>query len=208
MREFKNEKLDINSFLLLTKDVYIPVLLIAGCSGSGKTTFERRLFKNYPEYFFKLPQITTREKRPHEKHGLDYYFIHEDVYNLIKDGLVAKIDNSFLDYKYGTLPVFDRNRINTIIAAKEGIINYFKFINEIKNIDKNLRFKTIIVRIDIEPDDISESAKRRHRNFDFLKKEREDTLWSFNNGDYHWKYNYIVNEKTGFIEPEKVFTME
>lgn len=55
------------------------LILISGVSGSGKDTIIKRMLKKdlNLEYF---PSFTTREKRPHEENGVDYYFVDEEKF--------------------------------------------------------------------------------------------------------------------------------
>ncbi len=52
----------------------IQFIVITAPSGSGKTTIVRNLLEKIPELEFSI-SATTRDKRPHETHGKDYYFI-------------------------------------------------------------------------------------------------------------------------------------
>ncbi len=74
-------------------------------SGAGKTTIVRSILKAYPEFVFSV-SATTREKRPEEIDGKDYFFLTEEEFK-------KKIDNDefaewerFYDYYYGTLKKF------------------------------------------------------------------------------------------------------
>jgi guanylate kinase len=49
--------------------------MILGPSGVGKDTMIDMLKKKYKDVFFKLPSYTTREKRPKEEEGVDYFFV-------------------------------------------------------------------------------------------------------------------------------------
>ncbi len=49
------------------------VLVIAGPTGSGESTFTNELVESY-EYFVKLTSATTRQPRLNEEHGKEYYF--------------------------------------------------------------------------------------------------------------------------------------
>jgi guanylate kinase len=61
----------------LHSDNYKKPLLILGPSGVGKDTMINKLKEKYPNVFFKFPSYTTRERRPDEKEGIDYFYISE-----------------------------------------------------------------------------------------------------------------------------------
>jgi guanylate kinase len=63
--------------LNLQSDNYKKPLLILGPSGVGKDTMIDKLKEKYPNVFFKFPSYTTRERRPNEKEGIDYFYISE-----------------------------------------------------------------------------------------------------------------------------------
>ena len=77
------------------------LFIIAAPSGAGKTSLVRALVENIPGLSVSISH-TTRPPRPHEKEGVDYYFVSEDEFQ-------ARLDqNRFLehatvfDHRYGT----------------------------------------------------------------------------------------------------------
>jgi len=58
----------------MAKRAYKP-LIICGPSGSGKSTLTHHLLKSYPDHFKFAVSSTTRQPRPLEKHGVDYFFM-------------------------------------------------------------------------------------------------------------------------------------
>lgn len=138
------------------------LLVICGVSGCGKSTFEKKL--NETPYFNKLPQVTTRKKREGEIHDQScYYFIDEVLYD--KFQLIAK--TTFNGNKYGTIPVFDENSVNTVVASAEAI-------NELAC---NARYLSLpaslyLVMLDIDTEDLPEESRREGRDDDFINNER------------------------------------
>ncbi len=57
-----------------------PVFVITGTSGAGKGTLERALLKRVPELELAV-SATTRERRPREQHGREYWFLSEDEFD-------------------------------------------------------------------------------------------------------------------------------
>src|SRR3989338_4559278 len=77
-----------------------PIFVISGASGSGKTTVCRKMAEEFGLYY--SVSHTTREKRPQEVHGRDYYFVSlttfEDMIKGHKFVEWAKVYNNY----YGT----------------------------------------------------------------------------------------------------------
>ncbi|MDR0862771.1 MAG: guanylate kinase [Oscillospiraceae bacterium] len=62
------------------------LFVISAPSGTGKTTIIDALLKERPELVFSI-SATTREPRPLEHHGVEYYFIDRDEFErMIADG--------------------------------------------------------------------------------------------------------------------------
>jgi guanylate kinase len=68
------------------------VVVVTGTSGAGKGTLERVLLERMPEVFELAVSATTRERRPTEEHGREYYFLNEHEF----DRLVE--EDEFLEY--------------------------------------------------------------------------------------------------------------
>ena len=71
-------------------------------SGAGKTTIVRHLLKQYDFLDFSV-SATTREKRAHEVHGKDYYFLSVSEFDeKVKAGEFIEWEEVYED-RYGTL---------------------------------------------------------------------------------------------------------
>jgi guanylate kinase len=68
------------------------VVVVTGTSGAGKGTLERVLLQRMPDAFELAVSATTRERRPAEEHGREYYFLNEHEF----DRLVEQ--DEFLEY--------------------------------------------------------------------------------------------------------------
>lgn len=84
-------------------DTKNKLVIVAAPSGAGKTTIVHHLLQIIPELEFSV-SATTREQRPNERHGVDYYYI-------TKEEFKQRVDNGeFLEWEevyggnfYGTL---------------------------------------------------------------------------------------------------------
>lgn len=56
------------------------VVVIAGPSGSGETTITNEIIHRYPSRVSRLITATTRQPRPGEKNGVDYYFLTQEQF--------------------------------------------------------------------------------------------------------------------------------
>jgi guanylate kinase len=56
------------------------VVVVTGTSGAGKGTLEKILLQRMPEVFELAVSATTRERRPSEQEGREYYFVSESVF--------------------------------------------------------------------------------------------------------------------------------
>lgn len=72
-------------------------------SGAGKTTIVKHILNKYDHLGFSV-SATTREKRVHETHGKDYYFISvDDFKNKVANGEFIEWEEVYHDQYYGTL---------------------------------------------------------------------------------------------------------
>jgi guanylate kinase len=75
--------------------------IVAAPSGTGKTTLVKALVDALPKISVSISH-TTREKRPNEKHGTNYYFIDKSQFeNMIEQGDFLEYATIF-DHYYGT----------------------------------------------------------------------------------------------------------
>ena len=80
------------------------IIIISGPSGSGKTTLYRKLLANrkIKKEIIKTLSVTTRPKRPGEKHGRDYFFVSQKMFQYKKrNGHFLETEKVFDNY-YGT----------------------------------------------------------------------------------------------------------
>jgi len=77
------------------------VLILSAPSGCGKTTIADRLLKRHPDWVRSI-SVTTREPRPGEKNGSDYFFLKDAQFQEMKEkGEFLEYANIYGQY-YGT----------------------------------------------------------------------------------------------------------
>ncbi|KAJ8320686.1 hypothetical protein KUTeg_002273 [Tegillarca granosa] len=116
---------------------YRPVV-ISGPSGSGKSTLLQRLFKEFPDCFAFSVSHTTRNPRPGEKDGKDYYFVTREVFEKMIDDKEFLEHAQFSGNRYGTskkavLEVQKTQRICILDVEINGV-------KSIKKTDLNARY--------------------------------------------------------------------
>jgi guanylate kinase len=78
------------------------LLVVSAPSGAGKTTIVKEVLRQYPSFGFSV-SATTRQKRPGEVDGKDYFFISRDEFQRrIADGELVEFEEIYSNY-YGTL---------------------------------------------------------------------------------------------------------
>ncbi|MBP1750395.1 MAG: Guanylate kinase [Deltaproteobacteria bacterium] len=93
------------------------LIVVSGPSGVGKSTLIDRFLREDAESGFSV-SYTTRQKRPHEKDGIDYYFTDENVFKeLIEKGYFLEWENVHGNF-YGT----PRAEIMSILETGKDII--------------------------------------------------------------------------------------
>lgn len=77
------------------------MFVLSSPSGAGKSTLSDRLLKSDANIFLSI-SATTRERRPGESEGKDYYFVHEPEFiRMREDGAFMESARVFDNY-YGT----------------------------------------------------------------------------------------------------------
>ncbi len=81
------------------------VVVLSGPSGSGKTTIVKRLIAESPVRLLKAISATTRNPRPQEVEGEDYYFLSDQEFRrrLAEDAFLEHAEVFSSGFLYGTL---------------------------------------------------------------------------------------------------------
>jgi guanylate kinase len=93
-----------------------PIILSAP-SGGGKTTIARKVLSSRVDVGYSV-SATTRQRRPDETHGVDYYFLPDDEFTRRRDA------NEFAEcahvhgYWYGTL----RREVDRVLGGKQHVM--------------------------------------------------------------------------------------
>jgi guanylate kinase len=89
-----------------------PVIVVTGPSGAGKGTLEKELLRRMPELELAV-SATTRERRPGEEHGREYWFLDPDEFRRRVDaGEFLEHVTYVSGHQYGTL----RSELDRIAA--------------------------------------------------------------------------------------------
>lgn len=81
----------------------MKLVVLTAPSGSGKTTIARRLEEEIPDLEFSV-SATTRDPRPGEEDGSDYYFLSEGEFReRIEQGAFVEYEEVYEGQYYGTL---------------------------------------------------------------------------------------------------------
>ena len=93
------------------------LIVFAAPSGAGKTTIVKHLMSKFPQLAFSI-SATTRQARPGEQDGKDYYFLSAKAFReKIKNDAFVEWEEVYADQYYGTL----RTEIARLWALKRHI---------------------------------------------------------------------------------------
>lgn len=131
------------------------IIFFTAPSGSGKTTIVKHLLQNNPNLAFSI-SATTRDKRPHEVDGVDYYFLdvatfrkkikedefveHEEVYSGLYYGtLKAEIERIWALGKHVIVDIEVKGALNIKKYYQENALGVFIQLKDMKTLEKRLR---------------------------------------------------------------------
>jgi guanylate kinase len=79
------------------------IIVLTAPSGAGKTTIARRVMKDLPDLSFSV-SATTRDARPEETHGEDYFFLSDEEFeSFVEEGEILEYEEVYPGQFYGTL---------------------------------------------------------------------------------------------------------
>lgn len=182
----KESELDMslsNEELQELKDLGAKLIVVVAPSGSGKTTLVREVFSTAET----LVSFTTRDPRPGEIHGRDYYFITDEEVDAIRESgdLVEYVEYNGHRYGYTKSEVMSKFRESTEVACVATIEGFFHFKEVLGDIVKGVYLNTpreIVARHLANRNDDAEKIQERlsfyeneAKNRDFFA-QRKDSL--------------------------------
>jgi len=114
---------EISSLNELTIKTERKIVVLCGPPDIGKSSLEEKLIEERYGEIHKLPQLTTRKQKTLSDNK--YLFIEDHTFETLiqKDALIGVAYDS--SAKYGTIPDFKNNCINTVILSHRGLQHLF-----------------------------------------------------------------------------------
>lgn len=130
------------------------LIIFSAPSGSGKTTLVHHLLSK-PELKLAFSvSATSREKRPNEEHGTDYYFLSADEFrNRIDQNDFLEWEEVYTDQYYGTL----RSEIDRIHSEGKTVI--FD-VDVVGGVNLKKEFGADALAVFVQPPSIEELERR------------------------------------------------
>ena len=161
------------------------MFVLSSPSGVGKTTLTKKLAKNNANLSISISH-TTREPRPSEIDGKDYYFVSKKEFNFLIKG------NNFFEYA----KIFD----NYYGTLKETVLKYLSLGKDVlfdidwQGTQQLQKIKSLsLVAFFILPPNIQVLKSRLSNRHKGQEKLIEERMKKFNEEISHWKeYDYVV----------------
>ncbi|WP_250629830.1 guanylate kinase [Rhodoflexus caldus] len=163
------------------------LLIFSAPSGAGKTTIVKHLLQKYPSLLSFSVSATTRERRPYEVDGKDYYFISPEAFQAhIAAGDFLEYEQVYNGTLYGTL----KNEVERIRQAGKHVIFDVDVIGGL-NIKKQYGDDALAVFVKVSS--IDELARRlMGRNTESEEKRRERVEKARREVQYAEKFDVIL----------------
>ncbi len=130
------------------------LIIFSAPSGSGKTTLVHHLLSKSELKLAFSVSATSREKRPNEEHGKDYYFLSADEFrNRIEKGDFLEWEEVYSGQYYGTL----RSEIDRIHSEGKTVV--FD-VDVVGGVNLKKEFGENALAVFVQPPSIEELEKR------------------------------------------------
>ena len=160
------------------------LLVISGPSGAGKSTVIGKLMELRDDLCFSV-SVTTRQPRPGEVDGRDYFFVTPQHFQELAEGGYLLEHAEYVGNRYGTPRGYVEQRQ---LEGKSVILDI-----EVQGAGQIVRNCPDAVTVFILPPTGAELERRlRHRNTDSEEKIRERLLQAKRECAEAGKYGYIV----------------
>ena len=161
------------------------MFILSSPSGAGKTTLVKKISKN--RNFFVSVSHTTRQPRPNEKNGKDYYFVSKNNFKkLIRKKEFLEHAKVFDNY-YGS----SKNLVLKQLRNGKNIVFDIDWqgTRQIRNKKLNYRLITIFILPPSRKELLKRLAKREKKNMKTVYKRMKE----FKKDLLKWKeYDYVV----------------
>lgn len=162
------------------------LVLFCGPSGSGKTTIVHHLMQQFPMMRFSV-SATTREKRPNEVHGKDYYFLSVEEFKAkIQNDEFLEWEEVYKDRFYGTL----KNEVERIL--NDGYVAIFDV-----DVEGGLHIRKQFGRQLLDVFVMPPSVDDLHKRLVARATESEDSLFkrldkAEKEMNYAFRFNHVI----------------
>ena len=117
------------------------MIVFTAPSGAGKTTIVRHLLEKFPDLLSFSTSATTREKRPNEQEGKDYYFLsNAEFKRRVEEDEFIEWEEVYDDRYYGTL----KSEVDRIVESGKKVVFDIE-INGAQNIKNKYDERCLVV---------------------------------------------------------------
>ena len=162
------------------------MFIIEAPSGTGKGTVIKELLKNDKNIKFSV-SVTTRQPRPGEVEGVDYYFVTDKQYDefLAQDAFYEYVDSQY-GSRYGTL----RSEVDSFINVGQDVLFDMDWAGA-RQMRK--KAKDDVVTIYLLPPSIKELRKRLEGRGTDSKEVIEKRMSIILDKVSHWdEFDYVI----------------